>query len=280
MSRTLFTMFFYAATSCLAFAEEPLVMASHLAIYDLQLENAADKSGITGVSGRMAYEFSGSSCEGYTTHFRFVTRIGMEDGTNRLTDQQTTSFEAGDGKEFHFATRTKIDNDAPTETDGTAKIVKDQLIVTLKKPDDVEHKLKVAEFPTVQTEDIIKKARAGKHFYRTILYDGSDDADSTTDVSVVIGDKKTPIEDSETKVMGKLGTESYWPVIISYFNDKENQDGLPVYRTSFDLYENGITRDLVMDYGNFSIRGKMKSLQLTPTSSKSTDCKIDHNKAR
>ena len=45
----------------IAQAEDKIFMVPHLAIYDLQLENASDKSGITGLIGRMAYEFNGSS---------------------------------------------------------------------------------------------------------------------------------------------------------------------------------------------------------------------------
>ena len=37
--------------------------------------SASDRSGITGLSGRMVYEFNGSPCEGYTVKFRFVTQI-------------------------------------------------------------------------------------------------------------------------------------------------------------------------------------------------------------
>ena len=43
------------------------------------LDKASDRSGITGISGRMVYEFNGSACEGYTVKFRFVTQIDTRD---------------------------------------------------------------------------------------------------------------------------------------------------------------------------------------------------------
>lgn len=273
MFKTLLTFSFFIVVISLVQAEEPIDMASHMAVYDLQMESASDKSGITGIAGRMAYEFNGSPCEGFTTRFRFVTRINMEEGPARLTDQQTTTFESANGKEFHFVSKTIIDGEVTNETDGVAKIVKNDMNISLKKPNEVEHKLKPAEFPTIQTEEVIRKARAGEHFYRTVLFDGSDDADRLTEVSVVIGDKKKPEDDGETKLIGKLRNQSFWPVTISYFNDDENQEGLPVYRTSFLLYENGVTRNLIMDYGNFSIRGRLKSLEFFENKSPSSDCK-------
>ena len=257
----------------IAQAEDKILMVPHLAIYDLQLENASDKSGITGLVGRMAYEFNGSSCEGYTTRFRFVTRINMADSPARLTDQQMTSFEAANGKEFRFVSKTIIDQDVTSETDGVAKIANGNMTVSLKKPKETEVKLKSAAFPTIQTEEVIRQAKAGRHFYRTVLFDGSDDADRLTEATVVVGDKVEGKPDNETKMMGKLGKEPYWPVTISYFNDDENQDGLPVYRTSFFLYENGVTRDLVMDYGNFSVRGKLQTFKLFDISTQKDGCK-------
>ena len=50
-------------------------LAPHRAVYDLELKNASDRSGITGMYGRMVYEFNGSACEGYTVSFRFVTQV-------------------------------------------------------------------------------------------------------------------------------------------------------------------------------------------------------------
>lgn len=273
MLKILFTVILSAASFAVAKADDKIVMVPHLAIYGLQLENAADKSGISALVGRMAYEFNGSPCEGYTTRFRFVTRINMADAPTRLTDQQTTSFESGNGKEFRFVSKTIIDHDVTNETDGVAKIAEGGIVVNLKKPKEREIKLKTGAFPTVQTEEVIRQAKAGRHFYRTVLFDGSDEADRLTEATVVVGDKQDAKADSETKLMGKMATEPYWPVTISYFNDDEHQDGLPVYRTSFLLYENGITRNLVMDYGNFSVRGKLETFKLFDDKNANGNCK-------
>ena len=50
---------------------------------------------------------------------------------------------------------------------------------------------------------------------------------------------------------------------VSYF-DKSSKPGeqLPVYAISFELYENGISRALVLDYTDFSITGEMTSLEI------------------
>ena len=49
---------------------------------------------------------------------------------------------------------------------------------------------------------------------------------------------------------------------IAYFNDGAAGDPTPVYNMSFKLYENGITRDLTMDYGDFALAGKLVQLEV------------------
>ena len=53
-----------------------------------------------------------------------------------------------------------------------------------------------------------------------------------------------------------------WPVSIAYFDDTDKSEGLPSYRINFKLYRNGVTRDLKMDYGDFSMTGKLVNLEL------------------
>ena len=54
-----------------------------------------------------------------------------------------------------------------------------------------------------------------------------------------------------------------WPVTISYF-DKSKQGGeqTPVYAIGFELYENGISRALKLDYNDFVISGELSTLDI------------------
>ncbi|PYE88174.1 cell envelope integrity EipB family protein [Phyllobacterium leguminum] len=256
-----------------ASAASPVVLVPHRAVYDLQLDKADDKSGITGLAGRMVYEFNGSACEGYTTNFRFVTRIDMEEAPQRITDQQTTTYEAGDGNEFRFVNKTFIDKELNKEVQGDARLTPTATDVTITKPEAKKVTLAHSQFPTHHMEELIAKAEAGEKFYQTTLFDGSEDADSVSHTTVVMGKEGAAASDEEAKAMGKLASEKAWPVNIAYFDDKENQEGLPVYRIDFKLYRNGITRDLKMDYGDFSIKGKLVDLQVFDQPQKAADCK-------
>ena len=56
-----------------------------------------------------------------------------------------------------------------------------------------------------------------------------------------------------------------WPVTISYFDraaGEKTGEQQPVYAITFELYENGVSRALVLDYGDFVLTGEMTSLEL------------------
>ncbi|MGZ2501679.1 hypothetical protein ACVINI_002161 [Rhizobium beringeri] len=111
MFRSSLVALLLASVSANAWAAAPAVSAAiatglvaHRAVYDLELKDASDRSGIAGMYGRMVYEFDGSYCQGFTTNFRFVTQIDTGDSV-RVSDQQTKTFEnLKDGK-FTFDTK-------------------------------------------------------------------------------------------------------------------------------------------------------------------------------
>jgi hypothetical protein len=238
-------------------------LQAHRAVYDLTLDKASDRSGITGISGRMVYEFNGSSCEGYTVKFRFVTQIATADGT-KLTDQQTTTFEDPEGKTFSFVTKSFSDQNLDKEVKGTATKETKGLKVDIDKPEKKNLELAATQFPTQHLVELIGKAEKGENFYETSLFDGSEDANKVMTTTVIVGKKAAGDKaDPEAPALAKLAGDKYWPVDIAYFDttDKSGEE-VPEYRISFKLHENGITRDLTMDYGEFTMTGKLVNLSL------------------
>ena len=259
----------FLAAACLsaAFPMAPAfavpALQAHRAVYDLTLNKASDRSGITGITGRMVYEFNGSACEGYTVKFRFVTQIVTNDNT-RLTDQQTTTFEDAEGKTFSFVTKSFVDQNLDKEVKGVATREPKGLKVDIDKPEKSSLELAATQFPTQHLVELIGKAEKGENFYQTNLFDGSEDANKVMTTTVIVG-KKTDSDkaDPEAPALAKLASDKYWPVDIAYFDDTDKSgEEVPEYRISFKLHENGITRDLVMDYGDFSMTGKLVNLSL------------------
>ena len=238
-------------------------LVAHRAIYDLELKDASERSGIAAMSGRMVYEFNGNYCEGFTTNFRFVTQIDTGENT-RVSDQQTRTFENLKDRKFTFETKSFTDDQLDKEVNGEAKDKPDGVTVDLTRPQAKELQLAASRFPTEHMLDVIENAKAGKRFFEARVFDGSDDGDKPLATTTVVGKQISPDAGNEADAgnAGAFSKQAFWPVTISYFNENTKSDALPVYRMSFKLYENGITRDLTMDYGDFVLTGKLAKLEM------------------
>lgn len=238
------------------------MLATHRAVYDLTLKSASERSGISEMAGRMVYEFNGSACEGYTVSFRFVSEIATGEDT-RVTDQQTTTFEDVRDRTFRFVTRSFVNQQLDRETRGSAKAKGDQLAITLEQPERIALDIPDARLPTEHLVEMIERAKAGERFYESRLYDGSDDGDRAMITTSILGASQAPeAGDTEAKVAGDFAADNFWPVSMSYFEQDAEGDGLPVYSIAFKLYENGVTRDLTMDYGDFVLEGELTQLDM------------------
>ncbi|WLS02181.1 cell envelope integrity EipB family protein [Shinella oryzae] len=252
-----------------AYANPASGLAPHRAVYDLQLKDATERSGIAGMYGRMVYEFNGSPCDGYTVSFRFVTQVNTGEET-RLTDQQTTTYEDLKNGSFRFLTRSFTDEKLDKEVRGTAREEKTGVSVDLTAPDTKQVELAASRFPTEHMLEVIDHAKKGERFFESRIFDGSDSGDKTLMTTAVVGKKEKPkAGDPDADKAGTFSKQAFWPVSVAYYNDTSDGDAVPVYRMSFKLYENGITRDLTMDYGEFVLSGKLAKLEML----KQQDCK-------
>lgn len=256
----------FAAAAPLGSAAEAMPgngLVTYRAVYDLQLKQATDRSGISGMYGRIVYEFGGSACDGYTTRFRLVTQVRSASGS-RMTDQQMTSYENLATRTFRFATRSFTDNNLDSDVRGAAHGNANGITVDLEKPKPAHFTLPQAKFPTEHMLAVIHHAEAGDTLYQSRVFDGSADAvDQSVPTTTVIGLLQKPKpSDMEAKKAGKFAGDPFWPVSVAYFKDKAKGDQVPEYRLDFKLYANGITRDLTMDYGDFVLIGKLVRLDL------------------
>jgi hypothetical protein len=242
------------------------ILAPHRAIYEVRLRESSDRSGIEGMSGRIVYEITGNECDGLTMRYRFVTNITTADTTYQ-TDQQTSTFESPDGKEFTFLTKTFVDQRPESVVRGNAMLTPQGLTVSLAEPAERDLVLPEAYFISTHLIKVIEQARAGEKFVRAPIFDGSENADEIVMSSTVIGDPAKFPEAGEGEAadaVAKLADMEAWPVTISYFEGNPDKTGesLPSYEASFLLYPNGVSRRLVMRYPDYSLEGKLTSFEL------------------
>jgi len=252
-------------------SELKIDLAPHRAVYDLKLQLSRGKRPIEGVRGRILYDFTGSPCEGYALQFRQVSELNTGEGSNLFTDLRAANWEDGEAKSFRFNSQNYMNEKLVDSVDGRAERKGTGLGIKLTKPEGKTVNLTATLiFPTEHMRRIITAARAGDTVVEVPVFDGSETGEKTYDTLTVIG-KAIPPEAGKPSdaagAEGSLATLTRWPIRISYF-DKSKTEGeqMPIYAISFELYENGISRHLALDYNDFVIAGEMTALEMKKSS--------------
>src|SRR3984885_588102 len=250
----------------------PVPLTPHRAIYDLALGDVRGNSSIASVRGRILYDFDGNACDGYSLEFRQVSELDTGEGKTSTSDLRSTTWEGADAKKFKFSSENYVDESLSGTVDGHAEHDPDKTAVALEKPEQKTLDLAAGVvFPTEHMVRVINAAHEGKSILNFPVYDGSETGEKVFDTLTVIGQKIAPDQrkhDDAAADEQKLATVPRWPVTISYF-EKTKQDNTseqtPAYSIGFELYENGISRALTLDYNDFIVTGKLSSLEIKGT---------------
>jgi hypothetical protein len=250
--------------------EDGVRLASHRAIYDLKLADSRGRRSLSAVQGRIVYDFAGTSCEGYTLQFRQVTELDNGEGKVVVSDLRSTTWEEAAGQSYRFNFQNYLSEKLVDSVDGRAERRNEAIGVKLAKPGDKQFTLETATvFPTEHIRRIVVAAREGKSLLEVPLYDGSESGEKLYSTLTIIGQAIPPDQrkpDDAAAGQGALDGLKRWPVTISYFDrSKHGGEQTPVYSIKFELYENGLSRALILDYGDFSISGTMTTLEMRDT---------------
>lgn len=243
-----------------------VALVPHRAVYDLKLAQVRGKTTLVGVRGRILYEFGGSACEGYTLQFRQVSELDNGEGRLSTSDLRSTTYEEGDAKSFRFSSQNSV-NQKPTDAiDGHAQRRSGATSVSLTKPAsktfDIDANI---VFPTEHMRRAVVAAREGKTILEFPVFDGSETGQKVYNTLTVIGrpinaDQRKP--DDAAASHAALAEMRRWPLTISYFDMAASGDLSPVYAIGFEMYENGISRALTLDYNEFVISGELTTLEI------------------
>jgi hypothetical protein len=244
-------------------------LVAHRAVYELKLANTRGKSAVS-ARGRILYDFSGNTCEGYKLAFRQLSELDNGEGKVTLSDLRSNTWENADGTKYEFNSQNYLNERLIDAVDGHAERQSNAIGVTLTKPKDRKVDLDATiVFPTEHVRRIIDAAREGKTILEFPIYDGSETGEKVYNTLTVIGRAIAPDHAPTDAAAGQqaLAGMQRWPVTVSYFDKAAAKGGeqVPVYSISFELYENGISRALVLDYNEFSISGELKTLEIKDT---------------
>jgi hypothetical protein len=245
----------------------PVHLAPHRAVYDISLERTSPGSGVADMTGRLVYEITGSTCEGFTQSMRFVTRTTNQEGETSITDLRTSSWEDVPSRRLRFSTNTFQNEQLAEQTKGDARRSQshEAARVDLDKP--ARKSVDVAAgvfFPVQHSVALIEAARSGKRMFKADLYDGSDNGEKIYATSAAIGRMAEPGAIAMPALAengDKLARVPSWPISISYYEPAvAKSDTLPAYEMSYRFHDNGVTSKLMIDHGEFAFKGELKEL--------------------
>ena len=256
-----------AAPATAPSAAAQIELQPHRAVYDLKLALSRGKRPVESVRGRILYDFTGNTCEGFALQFRQVSELNTGE-SNLFTDLRAATWEDGEAKSFRFNSQNYMNEKLVDSVDGRAERKASGVGIKLTKPSGKTVNLDTAPiFPTEHMRRIIAAARAGQTVVDVSVFDGSETGEKIYDTLTVIGHPIAPDVSAPADAAGKdasLAKLTRWPVRISYFEKEKAGSGeqMPVYAIGFELYENGISRALSLDYNDFVISGEMTALEM------------------
>jgi hypothetical protein len=250
---------------------QPVPLATHRAFYELVLDSNKPGVRVDSARGRIGYEMTGGPCIGWAITLRQVTEIDNGEGKRTVSDLRSVTWEDFTAKSYRFKTQNYVDDQLRDEADGTAeRSATGGFAVRLSKPKREQLALKgPILLPTEHIGKLIEAAAKGVRTLEAKVYDGAPDGKKVYDTLSVIGSAVTGDRDLEDVArVADLASLKRYPVTISYFEPGIGER-MPVYVLGFELYENGVSRALKLDYGTFALRGDLKKLEFLPT----TPCK-------
>ena len=236
--------------------------ADHRAVYEMKLAGDAQAVDIADVRGVMAYEWK-DACDAWVTQQRIDMIYVTAEGEAEETTNTFSSWEAKNGSLFTFdnghdrdGARMECFKGTAQRRAGAAGVVEyvEPARATLELPRE-------ALFPTAHTLEMLKRAQSGEIVFSSPLFDGSDDS-GVTEVNAVIGkaDAETlPPELAKNPLVGG----NAWRVRLAFF-DPASAESTPDYEMTIVINEQAVVTRLLIDYGEFSVEGRLKSLEALP----------------
>lgn len=230
----------------------------HRAVYELVMIRSSQGSGVANASGAIFYEFA-EACDGWKISNRTIIRTLYEDGPERTSDWTYTSWESRDGSSYRFSVESQVNGNAGEEIAGTAGATADggEARFTSPKPQTVSLSPGTL-FPTQHIEALVEAANAGEQFLLADVFDGFASDTPYYSINAFIGPRVAPEADA------KPGTDvGSWKMRLAFF-DKASQEEKPAYELGIRYFENGVATEVLQDFGNMVIDGRLREIELLP----------------
>jgi len=237
-------------------------IAPHRALYQMTLGTTKGDSGVASASGTMAYQW-GEACDGWTVEQRYRLKMGYSEQSDVDISSNFVTWEAKDGLHYRFNQKETRNGEGGEPIHGEAHLDAPGKGggADFTSPEAKTIALPAGTiFPSAHTILLIDKAKAGESFLSRQVFDGSTE-EAAVLVSGVIGPLVQP--DPEAAKKSPLLNRPGWRVRLAFFPADQAAEK-PEYELGMLLLDNGVSRDMTIDYGDYSIKAKLDDIEALP----------------
>ena len=231
----------------------------HRALYTMTLDETRGDSGVTAANGAMDYEW-GETCNGWTIEQRYRLKMHYAESAEVDVTSAFVTWELKDGLRYRFNQRQTRNGELDQEIRGEARLDgpgKGGVAVFTKPRAQTLTLAPAVLFPSAHTILLIDEAKRGTSFLTRQVFDGATD-DNAVQVSAVISGKVAlnPVSAKLSRLLERPG----WHVRLAFFPADAKAEQ-PDYELGMNLLDNGVSRDIVIDYGDYSIRATLDDIE-------------------
>ena len=239
-------------------------LASHRGIYSLTLDRARENATIVDVSGAMLFEII-DACESWTSRQRLTMTLRDREGTELETGSDYATLESMDGRNLRFSLTHMTQGAVKSRVAGQAELTADGSgVARYSEPEVKELPIPAGTLlPNTHTIATLNAARAGQRLLVAPIFDGTT-ADGAQQTTTVMSPWQGPQPVPEAPSLSTLGSSR---MRIAFFEPVGEQAGgarTPSYEVSLRYFENGVADDMIMDFGDFTVRAKLMKLEDAP----------------
>jgi hypothetical protein len=247
---------------CLAAFVKPAAAADvipHHAVYELSLKSGAH-SEVSDVSGTIVFDWE-DACDGWAVSYRMDMTFLYQTGTEIAFGMNVASWESKDGKRYRFFVKRLQGDQVTDEYRGDAELSAPggPGIAHYSLPEEKTLELPAGTlFPTAHSLRVLEMMAHGDKFFWATFFDGSD-GNGALGVNAIVTDRRDSAA-AAGKLWPLLAGSRFSNVQMAFFKSGD-ETALPDSEQQLLMYDNGITGELIFDYGDFSVAGKLKELK-------------------
>lgn len=262
----MFFLFFVCCCFSVGAAARDL-LTPHQAVYDITLASTAGgAASVVNAKGKMFYKIQ-KVCNQWQTESVFSLDVGYELAGSDTTNWKQTTRESADGCLFDFEVFVREKGHDRKDLAGSAVCKNGKKELRLSFPVLSEAVFpKNVVFPVQQTIRLLTAAGQGKKNVSTYVYDGTR-PEALYSVNAVIS---SPEKFVSKKVKGDtdlISGKKAWRFDTAFFEEfaiGNPPDGSPSYEVSLYYYENGISDQIVQDFGAYRLLSTLTDLRRLP----------------